>query len=430
MAVPDALIEAGTALAIGLAVGFEREHHDLTRGVGDKDLPAAGANVDSPLGSRTLAIVALAGWLAAYLGDRYAAIAPLLIGGVVVLIGVQYVLAVKAGAPLGLTTEIAGVVVALLGMLVHVDRPLAVPLALALILLLVSKPWMHAAALRLRRIEILGTVQLLVLAAIVLPLLPSEPIDPWHAIPPRQVGLFVVIIGAIEYAGYVLHRTLGAKRGIGLAGLIGGVVSSTAVTAAMAREARAHPEMTGSYQLATLLANLVMGVRVVAITASLSTRVAWELAPAMAALVAVLGVAAIRRARGGGGDAPEVDVGLKNPFALVPALTWGAILCAVLLGSHFATEYFGDRGILLAAAASGLADVDAITLAASRQAGEGALAIDLAALAIAVAVASNSVVKAGIAIVGGGRRFGTGIAIALGLAVAAAAAAATIAYLV
>ena len=154
MAVPDLLVEAGYAVAIGLAVGFEREHHDLTRTLEPGDVPeekqpdAERTWGGSPMGARTMAIIALAGWLAGYLGDRYAALAPLLIAGVLVLVTVQFALAVRGGAPLGMTTEIAAVVVALLGVLVHVNRSMAVPLALATILLLISKPWTRAVMVR------------------------------------------------------------------------------------------------------------------------------------------------------------------------------------------------------------------------------------------------------------------------------------------
>jgi uncharacterized membrane protein (DUF4010 family) len=261
----------------------------------------------------------------------------------------------------------------------------------------------------------------------VLPLLPAEPLDRWDAIPPRKVGLFVVVIAAVEYAGYVMHRWLGARRGTGLAGLIGGLVSSTAVTTAMAREAKVHPEMTTACQLATLLANAVMGVRVTVITALLAPAVAWRLALAMGAYVLVLLVAAAVRVRKTRGDTvDEKAMGLRNPFALVPALTWGAILSAVLLVAKLATVYLGSRGILLAAAASGLADVDAIVLAASRQAEIGGVSADLAALAIAIAVATNSIVKSTVALVAGGRKFGTAIAVALGAGVIAAGAVATL----
>jgi uncharacterized membrane protein (DUF4010 family) len=435
VAVPEALVEAGYALAIGLAVGFEREHSDLTRDLGPGDVPEEKRPAQpwqgSPMGARTFAIIALVGWLAGYLGDRYPAITPLLIGGLLVMITVQYVLIVKAGASPGMTTEVAGVVVALLGMLVHVDRGLAVPLALATILLLVSKPWTRGAMVRLRRIEIIATVQLLVLAAIVLPLLPADPIDRWDAIPPRKVGIFVVVVGAVEYAGYVLHRLLGARRGTGIAGVVGGLVSSTAVTAAMAREAKKHPELTGACQLATLLASAVMGVRVTVVTALLAPAVAWRLAPAMGALVAALVVAALLRVRAGrnAGPVDEQAMALKNPFALLPALQWGAMLCGVLLITRLATDYVGERGILLAAGAAGLADVDAIVLAASRQASDGGLSADVAALAISIAAGSNQIVKAVIALAGGGRKFGVPIAIAFGVAVALAAGIGTVGVL-
>lgn len=433
MSLPDALLEAGYAIAIGLAVGFEREHHDLTRTLEPDEVPEDEREpLPNPAaGARTFAIIALVGWLGAVLGDDYPALAPLAIVVVAAVIGVQYVLLVRAGAAPGITTEIAAVGVALLGMLCHVERELAVPLALAMILLLIAKPWTRAAMIRLRRLEVTATVQLLVLAAIVLPLLPAEPVDPWGAIPPRKVGIFVVLIAGIEYVGYVAHRLLGPQRGIGVAGLVGGLASSTAVTAAMARQARADEAMIAPGQLATFLANVVMGVRVVVVAAALAPEVAWRLAPAIGAFVLVLLVGAalrVRASRGAAGDGHRMT--LRNPFALVPALTWGAILCGVLLAAHFATEYLGDRGILLAAAASGLADVDAITLAAAQQARTGGLGLDLAALAIAIAVASNTIVKAGIAVVGGGRRFGAGVAVVFGIGLAAAVAVAVAVTLV
>jgi uncharacterized membrane protein (DUF4010 family) len=107
-----------------------------------------------------------------------------------------------------------------------------------------------------------------------LPLLPVEDAqDPWGALPPRKVGTFVVLIAGVQYVGYVLTRWLGAARGSGLAGLVGGLTSSTAVTVSMARAARATPELVGPGQLATFLANTVMPIRVAVI--------AWAISPAV-----------------------------------------------------------------------------------------------------------------------------------------------------
>jgi len=428
MSLPEHLIEAAYAVGIGLAVGFEREHHELTEHLAPTDVPEdKQAAPVAAIGARTFAILALAGWMCAVLGERYPALAPL--GASVLMLGliVQYVLGVRAGMSLGNTTEVAAMAVVLLGMLIHVERELAVPIALGLILLLISKPWMRAMLVRLRRLEVTATVQLLVLAAIVLPLLPTEPVDPWGAIPPRKVGIFVVLLAAVEYVGYVLHRLLGASRGIGIAGLVGGLVSSTAVTAAMARQSRATPSMVGPGQVATFLANAVMGVRVAVVAAALSPVLGGKVAPAMGAFVAVLLIAALLRYRTSrGAEGIDESIRLRNPFALVPALVWGAVLSAVLLAAHVATEYLGEQGLLLAAAAAGLADVDGIVLAAASEARSGVLSVEVAALAIAIAVASNTLVKGVTAVVAGGRRFGLGVVIGFLVALAAAGIAALI----
>jgi uncharacterized membrane protein (DUF4010 family) len=430
MSASTTVIEAGYAIAIGLVIGFEREHHAVTEKLEPADVPAEKVPVVAPdpaaIGSRTFALLSLGGWLVAVLGDRYPVVAPV---GLLTLIGLiiaQYLMAGRTGASLGFTTEAAAAVAVLNGMMVHVDRALAVTLGLATVLLLISKPWMRAAIVKLRRLEVTATIQLLVAVAIVLPLLPSAPLDPWQAIPPRKVGVFVVLIAGVEYVGYVLHRLFGAHRGAMLAGLIGGLTSSTAVTAAMAKQARHAPGRVGAGQLATFLANAVMGVRVTVITAVLSPAVAMRLAAPIGAFVAVLLAGALWRFKRADplADSDEA-LTLRNPFALLPALTWGAVLCGVLLLTSLTQSYLGDSGILLAAAAAGLADVDAITLAASRQTIDGVLSIDTAALAITLAVASNTIVKAIIARVAGGPAFGRGVIgfFALGMALAAVVAA-------
>lgn len=417
------LIEAAYALGIGLFIGLEREHSEVVQGEEIEaplapDAPAepptevsavAKAAAPAPfrptaMGARTMALLGLTGWLLAFLGDRDPWLLPAGLFTIVCLIGAQMYL----GREIGMTTEVAGIVVVLLGALVHVDRPLAVALSLATTMLLVSKVWMRRFVVQLRRIEITATLQLLLLVAIVLPLLPTDAVDPWGALPPRKVGAFIVLIAGVQYVGYVLTRLLGPTRGVGLAGLVGGLTSSTAVTVSMARASRHDAALVAPSLLATFLANTVMPVRVAVIAGAISPALGWRIAAAMAAMAAVLLVASavtwlrLRRKP----PLPATAVKLRNPFELWGALLWGVVLCVVLLGAKLATRWFGDEGMLIAAALSGLTDVDAITLAAAAQSRDGLLSADLAALAITIGVGVNTVVKAAMAWFGGGPRFG------------------------
>ena len=407
------LIDLAYALGIGVFVGLEREHHDISYGGDDED----GAANETIFGVRTFALLSLLGWGCAHAGMEWPWLPPvglLAVGGFALA---QYFVARDQGQ--GLTTEVAALLTYVLGALVVVNRPLAVALALATTLLLISKPVVKRVIVKVRRVELSATLQLLILLAIVLPLLPSDPIDPWEAIPPRKIGMFVILIGGIGYVGYVLSRVLGQRKSAGLTGLVGGLTSSTAVTAAMAQAASRSPSMRVPGQLATFLANVVVFPRVLIVTAVLSREVAMSLAYPLAGmgLVMLCGAAlawrAMRKEEAEEADdveqEPEEPM-FENPFALIPALKWGAVLCGVLLLAAGAKELLGDSGLLAAAAASGLADVDAITLAVSQQAANDTLSVDIASLAIAIAVISNTVVKGGIALFAGGREFGSNIA--------------------
>jgi len=412
------LLEGVVAGGVGLFIGLEREHSD---GEAKHD------HSEDHLGVRTFAILALFGWMCAVLGDGLPWLAPV---GLVVAAGLVVAHYFRVGDnDLGLTTEVAAVTTCALGMLVHHQRTLAVAAGLAVTLLLLAKPWFRRTIPRLRRAELLSTLQLAIVFAVVLPLLPVEARDPWGVLAPRTIGLFIVLIAGISFVGYAAHRLFGASRGAGITGLVGGLASSTAVTVAMAQQARDDPRTRVPGQLSTFLASTVMFARVLVVTMFLDRGVA-------AALVLPLGLMGAVTLAGAGWKrrelrraAPPVEaageaVAMANPFALVPAIKWGLVLSAVLVVMAVARQYLGARGLYVAAAVAGLADVDAVTVAVSRQAQAGTLAVAGASLAITIAVVSNTIVKGTLALTLGRAGFGRPIALVFVAAIAVGVAAA------
>ncbi len=79
-----------------------------------------------------------------------------------------------------------------------------------------------------------------------------------------------MLISGISFAGYFLTRFFGAQKGLGLTGVIGGLTSSTAVTAAMAQQAKEQPELRSICAFATVAANATMFVRVLVVVAVLN----------------------------------------------------------------------------------------------------------------------------------------------------------------
>jgi uncharacterized membrane protein (DUF4010 family) len=417
----EQLLDAGAAMAVGLVIGLEREHREIEH---------QPAPVEALLGARTFTLLSLLGWLCAVLGEPFPwlpAAAAIAVGG----LAVASFLA-TAREDRGLTTEVAGLVTFALGMLAHRDRALAVALGLATTVLLIAKPWVTALVPKLRRVDLTSTLQLLVVLAVVLPLLPTEARDPWRVLSPRRIGLFIALIAAVDYVGYVLHRAFGSRRGAGLTGLVGGLASSTAVTVAMARAGAGSEAMRLPGQLATLLASAVMGLRVLVLLTVVGRSLLPEAGPPMLALSAALAAGAAwkwRQLSHAGaahrGGKPELEI--RNPMQLTAALKWGLFLIAILVLSALGQQLLGSKGVLAAGVLSGLADVDAITIALGRRAADGDLSAHVAALAITLAAVTNTAVKAGIALASGGRRFGRDVAVVCALAGVAAVGAAAVA---
>jgi uncharacterized membrane protein (DUF4010 family) len=388
----------GAALVAGLLVGLQREY--AFRDIDGR----AGAELFA--GVRTFGLLALLGAGAALAADILAS--PLIFFGfllvVSALVTVGYYIQSKEG-DIGMTTEIAALITVVIGALCYWNMlALAAALAVVTTVILALKLQTQSLVSHMKREDVYATLQFAVISAVILPVLPREPIapPPFDVLIPYRIWLLVVFISGISFTGYLLIKLVGASRGVGLTGVLGGMVSSTAVTLSFAQRSRRETTMARAFGLAVILAWTIMFVRVLievaVVNAPLLSALWMPLSGAMAAGLAYC----VYLYRSQQGRAEGGEENFENPFELRPAITFGLLFAVVLLVANVAQMYLGSTGVYLSAIASGAADVDAITLSMADLSRQGALDDRTAALAIVLAVITNTAVKGGIVLVLGG----------------------------
>jgi len=428
------LVEFGIALLIGALVGIDRERKQA-------DDPAGAIG-----GLRTFILLAEVGavsaWLALQLQSVWIfAAAGLVVGALITAGYLSYT--IQHDDSYGLTTEVAAVVVFLLGgLVVYGYRDMAVVLGVATSAILAYKAPLHGLVARLSEDDVYAGLKLLIATFIVLPILPDKPIDPWGAINPSKLWYLVILISALSLAGYVASRWLGAHQGTALTGFFGGIASSTAVTLALARRSKEQESAAIDNGLAAgvLIAWTVMFGRIVAEVAyvhpPLLRSIAWPIG-SMGMAVAVVAAVFYFLARKSAGIAAE-SVPLKNPFSLTSAFKFAIVFTAVLLAVKLVQTYWPGQGFYVVSALAGLTDVDAITLSMAEYAKSGGGeeqaaqtgAAQVAATSIGIAAIANTLVKCGLVLFLGSWAVSWRVLIATGLVLAVGAAAAVATFYV
>jgi uncharacterized membrane protein (DUF4010 family) len=273
----------------------------------------------------------------------------------------------------------------------------------AVALLLSLKRTLHGALRRLSEAELSGVLKLLFISLVLLPALPNQGYGPWQAFNPYVTWWMVVLIASLGFAAYVAIRLVGTRHGLLLTALLGGIVSSTAMTITLARlnQERGLHAMLACGLLATsalMFPRVLLEVGLV--NAQLLPQLIWPLG--VAALVYAAGALAYFRLAGSMAE-ESAEPPLKNPFELAPALRFAALLVLILFLVEGARRWFGDVGVYLVALLSGLADVDPITLSLARSA-KTELAPEVAVHGIFLAALSNSLVKGLLIALIGGRQ--------------------------
>ena len=402
----------GAALAVGLLVGLER-------GWQDRERPEGGRVA----GLRTFALIGLLGGV---LNLFSASPLPLAVGlgGVALLFAVSFGRASSATGTLSITSAVAALVTLGLGALAtggHVV--LAVGTGAVVALLLGMKGELHQGIRRIHPAELNAVLQLGVVTAAVLPLLPDAGYGPYGALNPFRLWLAVILIAALSLGGHVAARWRGPQQGLLWSGLVGGLASSTAATLALSRSARTQPALAAPAAAGIVGACGVMFVRMAVVATLLQPQLALAMAGPLLLLAGVCFAATWVLWRGRS-DGPGAAVSTEGRlFDLPTALGFGVLLGLVAVLARAAQAAVGNAGVSAVGFVSGRADVDAPLVSSLQMAAQGEVTAGVAMTAIVLAVAANMVVKAAMAVTIGGTAVGRPV---LGsyLAVLAAAAAA------
>jgi uncharacterized membrane protein (DUF4010 family) len=405
------------ALALGLLVGLERGWTQRADKPGSRFA-----------GIRTYGLFGLAGGVAGTVLGRSEALSSIILAGTAGLILLSYHRATQRGVSLSGTGSIVGLLTLACGFLAAIgDRMTATVIAVSMVLLLVMRDELHRLVKWLSEAEIEAIARFAAIAVVILPLLPDRAFGPYDAWNPRHLWMVVVLVSGISFAGYFAARLLGPSRGTVITAGAGAIVSSTAVTAALAQRMRDSDGGNGVFQGGIAVASAVMFLRVMVLTGFLAPLAMPTLVLLAAPGLLVSAVAALwflwaaRRDTQAAGKPLTV----RNPFAIGPALLLMGLVMIMTLAAHWALGRYGSMGLAPVLALSGMIDVDSAIITMG-QLPQGSLDPVTAGLVLLPPIVLNTLFKAGVALSVAGWRKGAPAIITLLLSALACGAAAAL----
>lgn len=398
-----------TALAIGLLFGLERGWKKREAQEGKRIA-----------GVRTFGLIGLLGGITALLSEQLGFITfGLAFIAMTAMFTAVYIGNLKHLNDVGITTLIAALLTFMLGALAAQGEVIiAGAVGVIATLLLAHKSLIHSWISALEGQELRAVLTLLLISLVVLPILPNKGYGPYGVLNPYEIWWMVVLIAAISFVGYFSIKFAGTNKGAIFTGLFGGLVASTAVTLHFSRLTKKHQSMGPMLSTGILIACGTMFPRMLIVASILNPALFIPLLIPALVMALFTYIPALTYAYRQSQQTKIEEVNLNNPLDIKTALFFGALLTLIILLAEFLKTEFGDIGILVLAAASGVADVDAITLSLARMS-EQDLSIQIAITGIIIAACANNIIKASMASIIGGRQ--TGLRVGLPLLVSSAA---------
>lgn len=302
---------------------------------------------------------------------------------------IGYLAKLKEGH-VGWTSEVAAILTFITGALCLL-ADIWVPLALGIVgtFLLSEKAKIEKYVESLDKAEFLAVIKFLLITLIIMPVLPDQEYTQFR-LNPRQIWQIVVLVSAVGFAGYFLSKKFGSRVGLWLSGLLGGIVSSTAVSVTAGRIARKSPQQSFNALQASILAGSVMYLRILVLVWIINPEVVswlWVQLVLLSAAGLVLSV----RFRAIKKDIPRTFVqSPPNPFELKPALIFAVLFVLLSVATIFIQQFYGNTGLVVLSALVGVTDIDPFILSLVNKPLHPQ---NLMVMAIIISMMSNTIMK-------------------------------------
>ncbi len=366
------------ALGLGFLIGLERE----SAGLVTKGRVFAGV--------RTYSLICVFGFGCAWLFSlNIIWVLPVGLLSVSAITLVGYLAKLKEGY-IGWTSEVACLLTFITGALCLLSE-LWVPMALGIVatFLLSEKTRLEHYVEHLDKVEFLAVIKLLLVTLIILPILPDNEYTDF-SLNPRHIWQIVIIVSSIGFAGYLLSKKFGEKIGLWLSGLLGGIVSSTAVSVAMGRAARVAPRRGYDALRASILAGSVMYLRILILIWIIKRELVPYIWLQLVALFAIGLVIAITTQKADiKTDKPPVKAP-QNPFEIRPALIFAVLFVILSVVIKLIRQLYGGTGLMALAVVTGITDIDPFILSLASQATQFQ---NIIVYSIILSMMSNTVMK-------------------------------------
>ncbi|MFA6947126.1 MAG: MgtC/SapB family protein [Pedobacter sp.] len=380
----DHLIGLAISIGIGFLIGMERQ---FSKEVQEHQEQFAGI--------RTFTMVSMFGFISAILSSLIGAwIFGATLVCVFAFVIISYMQLSKLPSNKGATSEFALLITFMLGGLVFLEMVLfALIIMVMMLLLLAFKPTLHLFVEKLKRRELLAIILFVVISALVIPFLPDDNFGPYDLWNLKEIWQMVVLVAGTSLVGYMIAKFMG-ERGTMLAGMIGGIVSSTSVALTFSRKSKETGSASSSfyYAMGIISACTIMFPRILFEVYVVN----WELflklwIPVLVISLAGFGSAFLVHTFRKGKPGSDGII-LKNPLDLATAIKFALLYAAIQWLVKYAGEHFGDNGTYIAGAISGVTDMDAITLSMAKMAKAGGNSV-IAINTILIAALTNTLVK-------------------------------------
>jgi uncharacterized membrane protein (DUF4010 family) len=320
-----------------------------------------------------------------------------LVGGVILsfYMGINYFFNIRNFSDHGITTV-------LIALITYCIAPLIITQPLWLVVLIIvtvliftemKESFLHISQ-KFGKDEFLNLAKFLIIAGVILPIVPDEPVFKNFALTPYKIWLAVVVVSTISYLSYLLKKFVFKKGSIILSGILGGLYSSTATTIILAKKSRNDPASRNQYIAAIIFATALMYLRILVLIFIFNRDLfllvyLYFIILFVVTLLVGTGILLHRNKQYTTTDTELTEE--KNPLEFKVALIFTALFVAFTFITSFVVNHYGTMGLNVLSYLVGLTDIDPFLINLFQ--GKDSVGLAVIAAATLQAIISNNVLK-------------------------------------